>query len=801
MAGVRRVQRLHVVLACMWTIGLVAVVVSAMRLPIFGWPAWWRLAITVILLVICETPLLSVRLGHQQEEYTFSGAPLIIGLVLLPGPWLILAEAACVLGVGIVRRRGLVKASFNAASVVTATSAAILVMFAFGYQWNGDFTMSSVPALIAAATVSAIVIEVTVALVISASQHVPVSQVLLPPLSLRVLNLVGNTFLGLMIVILARYNPITLAVLPPVLVALALLYRTSLRSSQERDAWQRLNAASDALAALPPADLEAAIVFHVEQLFRPDRALLQVDPPSERSAHVTGRTRLRSRVDIDLEGSGADVPVGTLTLLWDVPVRWSRRDHQVLEAFAHTAASRMSTARLRAQADEFAARMAHEATHDPLTGLPNRRLLLERAQQAVQDCTRDGESVGLLVLDLDGFKQVNDALGHAAGDQVLEQVGRRLSRAVRTGDLVARLGGDEFAVLAPGLASLDAAVSLAEQLLQVLARPVAYDALSLPVEASIGVACYPQDGRDVGELLRRADVAMYEAKAEHGSARRYRADRDTSSVDRLSLVGEMRPALANGQLRVFYQPELDLRTGEIVRVEALIRWAHPVRGLLPPADFLPALEHSGLVHEFTRHVLGQAARDCATWREYSPRLGVAINLSARTLLDDALPRTVRQTLAEANLPPAAITLELTETAVTTDYLAAGETLAALRDIGVRLAVDDFGTGYSSLTLLARVAVQDLKVDRSFVDAIMHPNGSAIVRATIDLGHRLGMRVVAEGVESAEQLEALRSMGCDLAQGYHVGRPMSADDMSRWLPEHSETAEPGGMVLPLRRAVR
>ena len=794
------------VLIPVWTAGVVICAVALASALTHGAPAGWRLPVAAVLILIGEAPLLSVRLGSHQEIYTFGDAALIVGLLLLPASWLVLSEALLVFVLYLCLRSPAMKATFNGANAAIRTAAATSVAGLMGYHWDGShFRVDMLPALLVATLTFSVVSELVVGAVISAAQQASFVDLLRSDIGLRLLNLLGNTAVGIGVVALARWSPVTLAVLPPVLIALLLIYRSSLRSTQEADAWQQLNTAADELSRLDEEFLSDAIVAHAQRLFRPDRAELlagqtvpAVQPILAGNGHPSRRRR--SRVEAILEGP--DGPAGLLRLLWERPVHWTGHEQQVLEAYAHTAGSRLVTARLRAQAEEFANRMAHEAAHDPLTGLPNRRRLLERADEVLAEATGSGDVVGLLVLDLDGFKQVNDALGHVAGDRVLVEVGSRLARAVRRGDVVARLGGDEFAVLATGLASPDGATALAEQLVRILVQPVAFDALSLPVEGSIGVACFPQDGRSVGELLQRADVAMYQAKAERGSARRYRADLDSSSVDRLSLIAEMRPALSSGQLRVFYQPEIDLRTREIVRLEALARWDHPTRGLLAPADFLAPLEHSGLVHDFTLHMLDQAIRDCVQWRALMPSLEVAVNLSARTLLDPSLQGTVTELLNRYGLPPEALTLELTETAVTTDPVAAAATLARLHEAGVRLAVDDFGTGYSSLTLLSKVAVHELKIDRSFVEEMMTGSGSAIVRATVDLGHRLDLRVVAEGVERRDQLEALAGMGCDLAQGYHVARPMAPADMLAWLQVQSAEAAggggSGGSVLPMRR---
>jgi diguanylate cyclase len=381
------------------------------------------------------------------------------------------------------------------------------------------------------------------------------------------------------------------------------------------------------------------------------------------------------------------------------------------------------------------------------------------------------------LLDLDHFKEINDTLGHAAGDLLLRNVADRLATAVPPGATIARFGGDEFAVLLPEITHPGQATALAAELLSVLGQPVTFEGMRLSIEGSMGVACYPDDGTSVAELLQRADVAMYQAKDDPRRCMRYDAERDASSLDRMALVAELRAALEGDELTPYFQPQVDLATGEVIGYEALVRWQHPTRGLLTPGEFVAVADHSGLVRQFALHVLDRSIAECAVWHRYGVDTTVAVNLSARNLLDRQLPGDVDRVLARHGLRPEALVLEITETTMMSELEVVEDVLAELRSLGVELSVDDFGTGYSSLALLQRIAVNEVKIDRSFVrNMLTSPSDHTIVRATIDLAHGLGLRVVAEGVESGELRDALADLGCDLAQGFHLGRPVAAPEI-------------------------
>jgi predicted signal transduction protein with EAL and GGDEF domain len=378
---------------------------------------------------------------------------------------------------------------------------------------------------------------------------------------------------------------------------------------------------------------------------------------------------------------------------------------------------------------------------------------------------------------------VNDVLGHGSGDTVLQELARRLEDAV-DGTTVARLGGDEFAIVLRTVAGPAGALDAARRVLSVFRSPIAVDGLPIELDASIGVAVSPAHGTTASTLMQRADIAMYVAKRTHSGIELFAADQDGSSRVRLTMLGELRHAIEADELELYYQPQLELRTGAIRGFEALVRWNHPVRGVLAPGEFLPVAEHTGLVRPLTRRVLELATRQSEQWRAEGVALPISVNLSASNLHDTELPTVVRLLLEAHGLPSDAINFEITESTIMHDSVRAVEVVKSLRALGARISIDDFGTGYSSFAYLQQLAVDEIKVDMSFVLGMVDKADDAtIVRTTIALGHSLRLEVVAEGVETSEALVMLREMGCDLAQGYWLSRPLPAPQALEWLRRH------------------
>ncbi|MBI2710950.1 MAG: EAL domain-containing protein [Actinobacteria bacterium] len=429
-------------------------------------------------------------------------------------------------------------------------------------------------------------------------------------------------------------------------------------------------------------------------------------------------------------------------------------------------------------------RLRRQALYDGLTGLPNRTLMRDHVGRALASAARAESKVALLVMDLDQFKEVNDTLGHHIGDRLLTELGGRLQDVLRDADLVARLGGDEFAVLLTTDVSEEGAEIVAHRIRAALLEPFTLDQLRLQTNASIGIALFPDHADDASELTQRADVAMYQAKRSASGHAVYRADLDHSSVRRLTLLSELRHGLEAGQFRVEYQPLLALPSRVPVRVEALVRWDHPQHGTMLPAEFIELAELSGFVRPLTHWVLSHAIAEAARWWQAGTPVGLAVNLSVRNLYDPDLPTLLGDLLALHPLPPSELTLEVTETQLMDDPSLALEVLGAISRLGVATAVDDFGTGYSSLTYLRNLPVRELKIDRSFVSGVARRTDDlVIVRSIVDLGHNLGLDVVAEGVEDDATIEVLEGLGCDLAQGFVIAQPLGLGDLIGWLDAH------------------
>jgi diguanylate cyclase (GGDEF)-like protein len=432
--------------------------------------------------------------------------------------------------------------------------------------------------------------------------------------------------------------------------------------------------------------------------------------------------------------------------------------------------------RVRRQMEEI----EHRALYDELTGLPNRNLLHDRTERAILAAGRSDGPVALMLLDVDRFKDVNDALGHETGDLLLRELGARLGRELGPDDTLARLGGDEFGILLPA-GSVDEAMVVAARIHSSLETSFALRGLPLEVAGSIGVAAYPEHGEDAHTLLQHADVAMYVAKRAHAGTAVYDAEHDENDAARLALAGELRRALEQDELVVHFQPKADLVSGQVIGAEALVRWQHPERGFIPPGEFVPIAERTGLIKPLTRYVLAAALGQCDAWTAAGLELHVAVNLTIPDLLDLELPDQVAALLADSGVRPEQLELEITESTILADPERVHSVLDRLNDMGLRLAIDDFGTGYSSLAYLKSLPVQTIKIDRSFVMGMCeHASDATIVRSTIDLARNLGLHVVAEGVESQEIWDALRAQGCSLAQGYFIGRPMPADELAELL---------------------
>jgi diguanylate cyclase (GGDEF)-like protein len=424
--------------------------------------------------------------------------------------------------------------------------------------------------------------------------------------------------------------------------------------------------------------------------------------------------------------------------------------------------------------------LRYQALHDTLTGLPNRALLQDRIEQGMRDARRRNEHLVLLMIDLDRFKEVNDTLGHNVGDQLLIEVGKRISSKLREVDAVARLGGDEFAVLLNN-ADAEHGIMTAHKIRNTLEQGFTIKGMKLYAGASIGVAVYPEHGCNANELLQRADVAMYVAKRNNLGVAAYDIEQDEYSIGRLALMSDLRDALHNDELSLHFQPQLNLADQSCVGVEALLRWNHAIYGQIPPDQIITLAERTDLIIPLTYWVIDQAVSQCAHWQQLGLKLSMAVNLSALNLHSSDLIEQVQATLQLHNLSPSLLILEITESAMMANPEFAMKNLSLLADMGVRLAIDDFGTGFSSLAYLKNLPVVELKLDKSFITQLRPgSDDEVIVRSTIDLGHNLGLRVVAEGVETLAASALLKEFGCDLVQGYLYSHPLDATQLENWL---------------------
>jgi len=426
-------------------------------------------------------------------------------------------------------------------------------------------------------------------------------------------------------------------------------------------------------------------------------------------------------------------------------------------------------------------RLKHLALHDALTGLPNRLLLKDRLDQSLRAARRSGNPLTLAILDLDRFKEVNDTLGHQVGDALLVDVAKRLIDCVRAGDTIARLGGDEFAVVLPQQDDADSAHDVAERIVRAIHEPFSIaGCIALEVGVSVGLAMFPDDADCESKLMQCADVAMYDAKRSATAIERYDPAKDINSIRTLVLSGGLRQAIECGQLFLVFQPKLDLRSGEIKSFEVLSRWEHPDHGLIPPDEFVPQAEQSGNIVPFTHWTLERTLQRLTAWRNEGLDLNLALNLSPRSLHSKEIMGFMEQLISKSQISPAQVTLELTETAVMLDPAGALASLKQLNRLGLKLSIDDFGTGYSSLSLLRQLPLDEIKIDKSFVENMTtNPQDQVIVASTISLAHNLGLEVVAEGVETKAQMEALKGLGCDVIQGFLIAEPILGEALADW----------------------
>jgi diguanylate cyclase (GGDEF)-like protein len=740
--------------------------------------------------------VVNVALGARRMAVTLAEVSLIIGLTFVSVPILVLTKTVAALVNQCYERSDRRRTLFNSFTVpltVYASAGLFVVLTSpFGITTGSP---ASWGALAIAGFVNMILSLACAAAAISASVSGRWFSIARSMLVGGLINSAVNVSISLLCLAAWRYSKASLIALPLIFVLIWQANDRQMKKGTERDALQRLAAASAAMPVLSLVEMTDEVRRRAGDLFGAQSVQLRLSDAFSGQAVSLVDPTVEDNGCVVVELVGRDGMLGFLALDISRSSALTRQERDVLITFANTTAAALET--VLAHAEQL-----HIAQHDTLTGLPNRALLADNAERMLAAAEAGGSRCALVLLDLNGFKNVNDTLGHAAGDQLLLEIGTRLADSVRATDCVARLGGDEFVVLLDRLEGDIDSDRLAASLVERVSIPVTIDGLRLAVEGSAGVAIFPDDALTVDSLLRCADVAMYEAKRRGDSIVRYDPSQDLASPERLGLLADLQSALdADDQLHLHFQPQLDLRTGLPGNVEALVRWKHPTRGNLSPAEFVPVIEHSALIGPFTAKVLDEAVRCCVAWQTDASLhgVGVAVNLSARNLMHRDLPDEVARILARHGLPARKLVLEITETAAMNDTEICESVLGRLRDLGIRLSVDDFGTGYASLTFLRRIDVAEVKLDRAFVADMLEDEAAAtIVGATVALAHGLGLTVVAEGVETADQLAALHLAGCDLAQGYFLSKPVPPNLLSDGAESAVAKAAAEGVIEPTSR---
>ncbi|WP_167762219.1 bifunctional diguanylate cyclase/phosphodiesterase [Blastococcus sp. CT_GayMR20] len=794
---------------------------------------WWAVALAF---AATDVFVLNVQARRETQTVSLSEIPVVLGLFFAaPGALLAGRLIGCAAAMIVYRRSPPLKIAFNLSLVLAETTVTISVFLALAPAEPGVGPVSW-GAAYAAAFIADLMGAVAISCVIAVRDGgVNVRSLLSGAGSLKVPALAVTV--GLVSVIGLSAAPVSAWLLLAFGVLMLLAFRSYASLTERHMDLERLYRFSQAVAGSSELDeVMRNVLEEARELLRSERATAAFTGPdgqllarvrldaaghlsrSEEPAGSEDAWLLRQVIDggrpivlprstrvpearrwlqtygmrdaIVVPLTGASGIVGALVVadrLGDVRT-FEEDDALLLETVASHAAVALRNGELIGQ-------LRHDSLHDALTGLPNRADVHRRLVTSLAPAS-DGpvDSLAVVVLDLDEFKQVNETLGHRQGDELLREVALRLERVVGAAGTVARLGADEFAVVLPAAKDPEHVVHLARRALRALERPVQLDGMPVGIGASAGIALAPQHATDADSLLKCADMAMQDAKSSTSRVRIYTPDLENDSPRRLTLVSDLRSAVHDGRIEVYVQPQAALADGRVTGVEALVRWHHASLGWIPPDEFIPVAERNGLIGPLTTRVLDASLAACSLWMDAGHELGVAVNLSTRSLLEDDLVRQVGLLLATHEVPADRLTLEITEGSVMVDPARAVAVLKDLRGLGVRLSVDDFGTGYSSLAYLQRLPVQEVKIDRSFVsDLGSAPENAAIVRAIIDLGRHLDLEVVAEGVEDAATWDLLAVLGCDLVQGWHLARAMPIDDLLPWLVARRPGSTTGATV--------
>ena len=807
-------RRLRLLVSLVVVLGGAAVVWALRTASSTAIPKSWQVLPLALIAAIAigNRTTLWIRVRSERRGISWTEVGVLVGLTVAPPAWVVLGTAVAIAISKLSSRMAPRKAVFSVAKEVLVACTASAVFVALRIHPNPTDPSLRPEVLALAAVAMWIVDESLIVPVIALATRRDIGEALRENWDMRVLGLIARYVVTVLVVgILAAAGDFwPLLVVAPVVLCIHLWQTARMRKRQERQSWQQLAKSTDELNArdlrgvLHSAAVRAADLFSVEEveigirlegtdrLVRGTAVSVTYDgPPGD------APPRRGAPISAPLAGHDGSHPLGELRLRFRNSVRLKDTEEFKLKTFASALYTAIRNASAYAELARISAENAHAAAHDPLTGLPNRRQLFDRTTAMFDAGTTNG-MLALLLIDLNHFKEINDTLGHAAGDEVLCEVAKRLRVAAEPGDIVARLGGDEFAILLTELPTPAIAAHRADIMLAQLEHIIEVDGMQLSVEAAGGIALAPGTG-GVDELLRRADVAMYQAKRSGQRTATYAHSRDTADVGRLMLGGELRRAVAEHEFFVDFQPIVDLGTGEVISAEALARWHHPDHGNLTPMQFLETVERSGQLPAFADAVLEESLAALGTWRDAGFDLPVAVNVSPRSLLDPAFPAAVLSRLATHDVPADRLVLELTETLTLSQLEVVARALAELRDAGVRLALDDFGTGVSSLSVLSRIPVHELKIDREFVSKLeTSSEATAVIRSTVDLARNLHLTVIAEGVESEPQRHALWDLGCAAGQGHLFARPMRTERMLATL-QRGSGGRPGVLAGALHDA--
>ena len=821
---VRRSRPLRAFTAAVIGAAVVAValgiLVSGRRSAAEPLSAFAGVGLATVLVAAGQLARLRLRLGRGTVSVSWGEAAFVVGFTLAPPGWLpaatlVGAAGAWLLIWWLADHRPWTEIIHLAASLSLGAAGGALMATLV----TGDAAPSSARgqiALVAGAGAYFLVTFALAAVTLALRRDAAAPEIAVRILYAKVPMFFGNVLVGLVAGFVLAHEPLWLLAFVPALWLLQRTYRYHLRAEDERRIWEAFARATATLPGAAESQVAAAGLRGALDVFGARRAEIDVLRP-DGGHHRYAQDA--SGQDVDASGlpgpvitrsmAVAGAPVGELTVWFAEPTLPAARDEFAVSAYADALAGALHYAAGRERLAALDARSSHDAVHDPLTGLLNRTALLAGGDALLQTMERD-RYVALLLLDLNRFSEVNGTLGHRAGDQVLAIVAERIAELSREDDLVARLGDDEFAVFVPAVAALAdsaappdshspirRALRRARELIDTLAEPMVVQGVRLALESAVGVAVGKAGCAETAELVRRATLALDEAKQQRLGVAGYDSSREASSPDHLALLAELRDALdTDDQIVLALQPAVDLETGAPTGVEALTRWRHPRRGQLAPAEFIDTVEDSELLAPFTRYVLDLSLAAAASWLSEGFDVPVSVNVSSRSLLDGTLPTEIADLLHRHGVAAHRLVLEITESVAVSQEKIVDDVLAELRDMGVQLSVDDFGTGFSSLSFVTRVQVDELKVDRSFVDAMIDSEATtAVVRGAVELGDRLGARVVAEGVETAEQRVALLAVGCVSAQGFHFCQPKPADKIVGALRQLSDAAP--ARVLPFR----